>query len=74
MPLLFVLIVIIAIVLLSEKNNKKKSNIVNILTVPSGEIIKIKRKEFDKLRSHGLLTWHNSHRYWTIRDKNRKVI
>lgn len=75
MPVLFVLVVIIVVFALSEKNTKKKiPKIVNILTLPSGELIKVKRNSFYKLRNLNKLKWNTSHKYWTITDKNRKSL
>jgi len=73
MLLLVVLIVIIILVLISNKNNKK-SKFVKILALPSGELIRIKRNRFYKLRNHSQLKWNIKHKYWTIKDRNKKVI
>lgn len=75
MPLLIILALIIVLVISTKKEDTKKtSKFVKILALPSGELIKIRRNDFKKLRHHNKLKWNKSYKYWTIKDKNRKDI
>ena len=76
MDALFTLLIIggFAYLVVKELGKDNKKDDINILCIPSGEVIKISSYKFDRLKEHGYTEWDREYKCYCINDKIKKTL